>query len=60
MLQEFVKDFCEYVAADDEVTGKDVPVVWSLECEDSCGKLKEMWTSIPVLCTQMFQELGWS
>jgi len=30
-------------------TGKDVPFVWSLECEESFVSLKEMLTSTPML-----------
>ncbi|KAL1218596.1 hypothetical protein V5N11_004579 [Cardamine amara subsp. amara] len=32
-----------------KLTGKDVPFVWSSECEESFAKLKSLLTSTPVL-----------
>ncbi|CAA7032061.1 unnamed protein product [Microthlaspi erraticum] len=47
--RRFVKGFATMAQPMTKLTGKDVPFVWSAECEESFGKLKEMLTTTPVL-----------
>ncbi|CAA7037685.1 unnamed protein product [Microthlaspi erraticum] len=45
----FVKGFATMAQPMTKLTGKDVPFVWSAECEESFSQLKEMLTTTPVL-----------
>ncbi|XP_024014539.1 uncharacterized protein LOC112088490 [Eutrema salsugineum] len=47
--RRFVKGFASMAQPMTRLTGKDVPFVWSAECEKSFANLKEMLTSTPVL-----------
>ncbi|KAL1191712.1 RNA-directed DNA polymerase-like protein [Cardamine amara subsp. amara] len=47
--RRFVKGFARMANSLTKLTGKDVPFVWSEECELSFCKLKEMLTNTPVL-----------
>ena len=47
--RRFVKGFASMAQPMTKLTGKDVPFVWSRECEEGFVSLKEMLTSTPVL-----------
>ncbi|CAA7035558.1 unnamed protein product [Microthlaspi erraticum] len=47
--RRFVKGFATMAQPMTKLTGKDVPFVWSAECEESFSQLKEMLTTTPVL-----------
>nr|AAC26240.1 contains similarity to reverse transcriptases (PFam: rvt.hmm, score: 116.22) [Arabidopsis thaliana] len=47
--RRFVKGFASMAQPMTKLTGKDVPFVWSPECEEGFVSLKEMLTSTPVL-----------
>ena len=47
--RRFVKGFASMAKSMTKLTGKDVPFVWSPECEESFANLKTMLTSTPVL-----------
>ncbi|KAL9286110.1 putative nucleotidyltransferase, Ribonuclease H [Arabidopsis thaliana] len=47
--RRFVKGFASMAQPMTKLTGKNVPFVWSLECEEGFVSLKEMLTSTPVL-----------
>ncbi|KAL9830767.1 putative nucleotidyltransferase, Ribonuclease H [Arabidopsis thaliana] len=47
--RRFVKGFASMAQPMTKLTGKDVPFVWSPECEEGFLSLKEMLTSTPVL-----------
>ena len=47
--RRFVKGFASMVQSMTKLTGKDIPFVWSTECEEGFVSLKEMLTSTPVL-----------
>ena len=47
--RRFVKGFASLAKSMTKLTGKDVPFVWSSECEESFAKLKALLTSTPVL-----------
>ncbi|KAG7557177.1 Reverse transcriptase domain [Arabidopsis suecica] len=47
--QRFVKGFTSMAQVTTKLTGKDVPFVWSPECEESFANLKVMITITPVL-----------
>ncbi|CAA7032631.1 unnamed protein product [Microthlaspi erraticum] len=45
----FVKGFATMSQPMTKLTGKDVPFIWSAECEESFSQFKEMLTTTPVL-----------
>ncbi|CAA7059450.1 unnamed protein product [Microthlaspi erraticum] len=47
--RRFVKGFATMAQPMTKLTGKDVPFIWSAECEESFSQLKEMLTTTPVL-----------
>jgi len=47
--RRFVKGFASMALPLTKLTGKNVPFVWSLECEEGFVSLKEILTSTPVL-----------
>ncbi|KAL9811871.1 putative nucleotidyltransferase, Ribonuclease H [Arabidopsis thaliana] len=47
--RRFVKGFASMAQPMTKLTGKDVPFVWSPECEEGFVSLKEMLTSTPVV-----------
>lgn len=47
--RRFVKGFASMAQPMTKLTGKEVPFVWSEDCEKSFSKLKGMFTSTPVL-----------
>ncbi|KAL1189312.1 putative mitochondrial protein [Cardamine amara subsp. amara] len=47
--RRFVKGFASLAKSMTKLTGKDVPFVWSSDCEESIAKLKALLTSTPIL-----------
>ncbi|KAL9812002.1 hypothetical protein AtNW77_Chr5g0115841 [Arabidopsis thaliana] len=47
--RRFVKGLASLAQSMTKLTGKDVPFVWSPECEEGFVSLKEMLTSTPVV-----------
>jgi len=55
--RRFVKGFASMAQPMSKLTGKNVPFVWSLDCEEGFMSLKEMLMSTPVLIARAWRAL---